>query len=284
MVNKLTFFLFGYIVALYFSIAITEPDILPLISEFRRSYPYGYSFPIEGQGIVEEASSSERSLNPEVWLNSGGLLTIDNGIGTTIKGSLPANSPWRKLYAQNNPLDTANGYMPQNIFRLITKKDWLDSESSAYFKILSYNTTESPNRNDSNGLLLLSRYQNNGHNAYYGGIRTDGMAVIKRKENGTYTVIASEPIFKVSYKQGISLPQDKWLGVRLITKNIGKDKISFELYLDLKGDGRWQNVLSAIDTVGSSELYGKGKNGIRTDFMDVQITNYVIRKLPLISS
>src|SRR5882724_10844742 len=84
---------------------------------------------------LEEAGSMSESASPNWWLNSGGRIVSENGIGRTIEGNLPPNDRWRIAYSRANPLDTADGYRPQNLFRLLTRSRWLDFRAGFYFRI-----------------------------------------------------------------------------------------------------------------------------------------------------
>ena len=84
--------------------------------------PYLYRFNTDG--VLEETATPETSTSAYWWLNSGGRLLIQNGVGMTIQGDLPELDKWHKLYLAASPLDTDNGFHPQNLFRLITRSKW----------------------------------------------------------------------------------------------------------------------------------------------------------------
>lgn len=108
--------------------------------------------------IREQNTIPENAEKNELWLNSGALLSIENGVAKTIQGPLPFYSRWKAQYAQSNPSDTENGLYPQNVFRLITTRMWQNASQKVAFKVHEYRKTMSANRNDSNGVLLMSRY------------------------------------------------------------------------------------------------------------------------------
>ena len=134
---------------------------------------------------VEEAGSINSSSNQNWWVSSGAYFNSTNGEGKTLQGSLSSLNPWRVAYKLSNSIDTGDGYYPQNIFRLISKSQIQNFQIESYFKIVKDNLTNSPNRNQSNGLLFMTRYTD-ANNLYYIGIRVDGTAIIKKKKNGIY--------------------------------------------------------------------------------------------------
>ncbi len=218
------------------------------------------------------------SPSPYWWLNSGGVMHIRDNTGSTNEGEMPTLSKWRLLYKISNPRDTDNGYHPQNIFRLISRNIWQNFSESSYFRIVEENLSESYNRNVSNGLLLMSRYQDN-NNLYYAGVRVDGTAVIKRKREGEYITLAQKKIFAGEYDRVSNpnlLPKNKWIGVRSDIKNY-RDTVVIYLYVDLDNNGHWLRVLEAVDIpsdTGGVPIYQGGFAGIRTDFMDVEFRDF----------
>ncbi|HWP61398.1 MAG TPA: hypothetical protein VN495_02245, partial [Candidatus Paceibacterota bacterium] len=113
-----------------------------------------YSF--NSPGILQEAGSMQQSTSPYWWLNSGGEFIITNGVGETMQGVAPLLNKWRVAYALSNPVDTDNGTHPQNLFRLVSKGQWENLSAEAHFYIVADNLSSSSNRNQSNGLLLMS--------------------------------------------------------------------------------------------------------------------------------
>lgn len=177
------------------------------------------------------------------------------------------------LYAINNPIDSDDGYHPQNLFRLVTKKtDWRNLTAQAYFKIDRYNFSASPNRNASNGLLLMSRYQAGGQTLYYAGLRVDGTAVIKKKLNGRYTTLGQKTLFAGRYdreREPALLPGNKWIGLRSETITNADGSVTIKLYSDIGRSGRFTLALAVTDQ--SSPIKTPGAGGVRTDFMDVSL-------------
>lgn len=247
------------------------------------SSPFVYSFNVPG--TLFEAPMMEKSTSPYWWVNSGAVLTIGNGIGETMQGDMSPLSPWHALYAKNNPTDTDLGAHPQNIFRLITRSTWQDFRQEAYFRITALNMSRSPNRNESNGLLLFERYADSA-NLYYAGVRVDGTAVIKKKIHGTYFTLAQKKIFPgAAYDRIVNpnlLPLGKWIGLRVETKNGNDGRVIIRLLTDIGRTGMWSPALQAVDdgeSYGGKAIVSGQFAGIRTDFMDVQFSSYRLENL-----
>jgi len=234
--------------------------------------PFVYTF--KSTGVLNEASNMEESTSPYWWLNSGGQFIIEGGFGNTMLGDAPLWSYWRLLYALTNPTDTDLGAHPQNIFRLVSRSTWENVRMEAQFKILKDNWSTSPNRNASNGLLLMNRYVND-DTLYYAGIRVDGLAVIKKKYDGVYYTMAQKQEFAGTYVAGerISmLPHQIWIGLRSETITNTDGSISVKLYMQKEG-GTWKKLLEARDSGaygGTPPIAASGFVGMRTDFMDVR--------------
>ncbi|HEX8946767.1 MAG TPA: hypothetical protein VF829_00940, partial [Candidatus Paceibacterota bacterium] len=234
--------------------------------------PFIYSFNVPG--ILDEAESAAKSRSQYWFLDSGGKFIVENGYGGTIQGALPSSDEWRKLYAKDNPTDTDNGAHPQNIFRLVSRGTWENASTEAYFKITGDNFSASQNRNESNGLLIMTRYQDQ-YTLYYAGIRVDGHAVIKKKYHGTYFTLAEDPIYPGEYDRDSDvnlLPHNTWIGIRSETTTLADGTVRLRLYLKESNDASWRVVLTAHDDGsydGTPPILASGASGIRTDFMDV---------------
>jgi len=247
---------------------------------------FEYTFNVDG--VLEESGSLSDSRSPYWWLDSGGLMSIHDGIGSTIQGDLPLTDKWRTVYASSNPSDTDNGTHPQNIFRLISKNTWHNLRQEAYFRIHKDNLSASANRNESNGILLLSRYTDS-DDLYYAGIRVDGHAIIKKKIKGEYHTLAEEPLFPGTYARdtGLSLlPKNTWIGLRSEVVTRAPDDVKIRLYIhstDSKGGGEWKLVAEADDRgkVAGSVIDTKGYAGIRSDFMDVDFKDFKLEEFTL---
>jgi hypothetical protein len=244
------------------------------------SSPFRYQFSVDG--TLEESGSMAESSSPYWWLNSGGKMSLQDGVGTTVQGSLPVNDFWRKLYSATNSLDTGNGYVPQNIFRLVTRSSWRNARQQVYFRATHLNMTASPQRNGSNGVLLFNRYRD-GNNLYYTGIRVDGAAVIKKKSGGVYSTLAYKPVFTSSSSYDVNqnpnlIPLNTWMGLRSTVKTLADGSVEIKVFLDRNASGQWQEIAAATDngSIGGPALTNEGHGGVRTDFMDVVLDDFSI--------
>lgn len=241
--------------------------------------PFIYVFNVPG--ILQETGAMDESGSPYWWLNSGGKLIIHGGFGETIQGEDAPGDKWRTLYGQNNPDDTDGGLHPQNLLRLVTRSRWDNVSEQMLFYIAGDNFSPSYNRNTSNGLLLMSRYQDGGQTLYYAGVRVDGTAVIKKKYRGVYYTMAETPVFPGAYRGWQDdtnlLPHGKWLGLRTDTTTNADGSVTLALYLEKPGESSWNKALEATDTGqygGTPPILGPAFLGIRTDFMDVRFRDF----------
>ena len=138
------------------------------------------NYTFNSTGNLKESSDASKSSSPYWWLNSGALLSIQNGVGKTLQGDLSPNNPIRLVYNKNKPVESDNGSHPQNIFRLLTKQSWENNRQQIYLKINGDNLQNPKNRNPWNALSLASRYIND-LNYYYVSLRMDGNVSIKKK-------------------------------------------------------------------------------------------------------
>ncbi len=235
---------------------------------------------------VKEVGNMAKSASPGWWLSSGAYFYSAHGIGSTISGSLFAIDPWRVAYSISNPLDTDNGYHPQNIFRLVLNRGkWQNFQQEAYFQITKNNLSDSSNRNASNGLLLFNRYQD-AFNLYYTGIRVDGAAVIKKKINGTYHTLAYKSFYSdtTPYNRDTNanlIPNQKWIGLKSEIKTNPDNTVSIKFFIDKDKTGNWILAAEAKDddkSYGGPVILNEGYVGIRTDFMDVEIDDYKVTR------
>jgi hypothetical protein len=242
-----------------------------------------WSYTFNVNGTLLEAGSMNESSSPYFWLNSGGKMIFKGGVGV-LQGALPSNDPARLLYASMNPLDTSNGYYPQNTLRLVTKKSWGNIDESIKFKIVKTNLTDTPNRDGYSGVFLFGRYKDS-NNLYYVGIRQDGQAVIKKKINGTYHTLAEKQVFgsQDQYNRTSKpnlMPQGQWMRLRASFENLADGSVRIKMYLDKTGTGSYSNIITATDKgIGGAPITASGKAGVRTDFMDMQFDDYVIRSV-----
>src|SRR5881398_3648906 len=108
--------------------------------------------------VLAEAASMAESTSPDFWLDSGGKFFFAGGFGHTIEGDLPAGDPWYQAYARSSSADTDGGNHPQNLFRLVTRQVYRDADQDLTFTIRRDNLSASPNRNQSNAVLLFQHY------------------------------------------------------------------------------------------------------------------------------
>lgn len=245
--------------------------------------PFIYSF--SSVGVLQEAPSALESTSPYFWLSSGGEFFINGGTGGTIQGSLASGNKWRLLYSVTNPLDTDSGYHPQNIFRLVTKSSWNNFSEQADFFITKDELSASPNRNQSNGLLFMSRYENS-QTLYYAGIRVDGTAVIKKKYQGTYYTMAQTKVFPGTWNATSNpnlLPHNEWISLKLTTVTNTDGSVTLIYYMKRENQTQWTQLIKVTDTGkntgGTPPITGVFQAGIRTDFMDVDFDNYRIENI-----
>ena len=255
-------------------LSVTKAHLVNATPPANITSPFNYYF--NSNGILYETGNERDSTSPYFWLNSGAKLIIEGGNGKTIQNELLSNDYWRLNYLRSNPLDTDDGYHPQNIFRLFTRSNWLNFQQTLYFKVIRDQLSLSPNRQGYNGLILMSRYQNS-NNLYYATLRVDGYAVIKKKINGVYYTLVSKKVFPGTYDRILNpnlLPKDTWLGLRSEIKN-NNGGVTIKLYLDNGMTNNFVLLTQATDTgIGGSPITNQGFAGIRTDFMDVYFENY----------
>ncbi len=247
------------------------------------SLPFKYPFSVDGR--LEEIGKPENSSSPYWWVSSGGFMDLVTGIGRTNQGELAIGSKWQKLYALSNPVDTDAGLHPQNIFRMVLRSNWQDISQQMYFRINRYVPSLSPNRNASNGILLMNRYLDE-NNLYYTGLRVDGYAVIKKKYQGRYYTLAYQRVLPGTYSLTNNtnlLSSNQEIGLKAVVKNLDAYRVSIRLYTDIGQTGTWTLAAQVTDdgrSYGGAALTGAGRGGVRTDFMDVQFDDYLIAPAP----
>lgn len=234
-------------------------------------------------GTLFEAGSMSESWSRYYWLNSGGKMLFDGAVGMTAQGPLASIDFWRGLYGRSNPLDTGDGYYPQNLFRLVTRATYGDIAQSVSFNIKKINTTNTPNRDGYSGILLMSRYVADGQTLYYAGLRQDGSATIKKKYQGRYTTLALTPVFSGSYNKSSNpnlIPMNQWMDLKSVVTN-ENGGVRIDLYLDRRDGRGLVKIATALDnaTGGTPAITGSAHAGIRTDYMDVTFDNHRIESL-----
>lgn len=233
-------------------------------------------------GTLFETGKVKDSSSPYFWVTSGGELQIKGGVGKTIQNQLSADDRVRLIYKAMNPLDTAEGYTPQNTFRMVTKATWGNVDETILFRIAKTNLTNTPNRDGYSGIFLMGRYRD-ANNLYYVGIRHDGQAVIKKKINGAYHTLGHTQAFGEQsqyhkWSKPNLLPQNQWVGLRARFENLANGSVRIRMYLDAKNSGAFKEIVTVTDAgIGGPAHTGNGSGGIRTDFMDVEFDNYDVR-------
>jgi hypothetical protein len=226
-----------------------------------------------GSSAFEETSRMEESRSSDFWLNSGGRFFSEGGFGHPIEGELPPDDAWRRTYSRTNPTDTDDGSRPQNVFRLVTRKTFDDVHQELGFRILQINPSASPERNESNGVLLLQHYLD-GDNLYYAGVRVDGAAVVKKKLQGTYYTLGFVPLYPGSYDRDTNpnlIPTNRRITIATETHSNADQTVDITLSVD------GAVALQVHDGgVGGPAITGPGFAGIRTDFMDVEFESYSV--------
>lgn len=236
------------------------------------------NFDDTGPPIISETGKMKDSLDPNWWLSSGAYVHRVGGVAATVQGELAETDPFGLLYRKSNPIDTDNGYRPQNILRFVTRAKFKNFTQQVFFNIKQINLSKSPNRNQSNGVFFFNRYQD-AKNIYYAGIRVDGYAVVKKKLHGRYYVLKSVPVYPGRYDHDTFpnlLPLKRWIGIRTVIANNANNHVGITLYLNDNqlGPG-WTQVLQVEDTGTEVEcILNEGYAGIRSDFMDVSFDSY----------
>ncbi len=283
------FFLFWFLVLvpqpLFGSSSLSQHTI---VQDSSRSANIGTVFTDMFNGreeIIEEADVMNHSSSPYWWLNSGARFIIHNGMSASVQRNLSRDSYWRRLYSSSNAEDTDDGKHPQNIFRLLTRSTWKNQEQHVLFRVDRTVLSSSSNRNESNGVLLFSRYEDS-NTLYYAGLRVDGAAVIKKKYHGVYTTLAYKKILSLSQEYDVVhspnlIPTNTWIGIKSRVINTDNGGVHLTLYVDLTHSGQWEQVLDIVDepTADNIPITSGGYAGIRTDFMDVRFDDYRINSI-----
>jgi hypothetical protein len=222
-------------------------------------------------GVLEEAGSMAESTSPDFWLNSGGEFFFTPGFGRTVQGELPADNRWHQAYAASSPTDTDGGNHPQNLFRLINRHTFRNFSQQTTFVIQRINLSRSSNRNQSNGVLLFNHYRDS-DNLYYAGVRVDGAAVVKKKENGTYHTLAIVPVYPGAWDRNRNpnlIPVGQPITIHTDTRTNRDGSVDITLLVD--GN---PTIQIHDGGVGGRPIGDAAFAGIRTDFMDVDFQSY----------
>lgn len=232
-------------------------------------------------GVIEEASRAAVSRSPRWWVSAGGRVTFEDGTARTIQGSLPAWDPWARAYARSKPVDTEGGRRPQNVFRMVTRETGRNFRQRVSVRIHSTNLAASTERGPFSGIFLESRFLND-NNFYVAGLRFDGQAVVKKRREAEAFTIGVAPVYPGTYDRQSRpnlLPEDRWFSIRSTIADVpGGVQILLELHDPALG-ADWIPVLEVLDGPGGPDgepIRGAGSAGIRTDFMDVELENYLV--------
>jgi hypothetical protein len=232
----------------------------------------------DGDREVEEAGSMAESPDPCWWLSSGAQLSLADGVARTVQGALPDDAPWRQRYAASNEADTDAGRHPQNLLRLVTRVRIADARQQLRFRILRVNQSSSPERGEWSGVFLFLRYQDQ-DNLYYGGLRMDGTAVIKKKTHGTYATLTQRPVYgrPESYDRRANpslLPIGQWISLAADVGTEADGSVHIRLYAHDDGEP-WRLVAEARDAPSTGEpIREAGNGGLRSDFVDAEFAEY----------
>ncbi|MCA9308573.1 hypothetical protein KC980_03600 [candidate division WWE3 bacterium] len=224
----------------------------------------------QNQTLIED----KPNLNYRWNIVSGGILNIKKSVLSTNIGELNTQNPVYKLYQNKAPIDSDNGKHPQNLFKITTKRSYINSTQKITYKIKKLNLSDSPNRNNTNGIFLLSKYKNE-QTYYKAGLRVDGNFIISRTLNGETQILAAKTYFLGDYDRTqtpylINTSEEDLLKFETIET---KDGVMLKLYYRDTPKRDWFTMLEVFDPTDMA-IVSKGKNGIQTDFMDVEFTNY----------
>ena len=262
---------------------LKDSHLLRTSEEKSSSYLLSENFDVNT--TIHQAARKDLSQSDVWWVNSGGLLVIENGIASTLIGRLPTGSTLQERYV-GKAERTDGGFRPQNIFRLLTIEKWKDTSIELVFRVVGTDSTPSIERTASNGILLFGRYQDQ-DNLYYAGIRVDGYLMIKKKKDGEYKTLALQKVFDGTYdkeKTPNLIPQNKWMRLRAVYSNVRSELVDIEVSIDTDNDGEFDSETVVLDR---GQFFGnfdtpytqEGHAGIRTDFMDVEFSDYSITDL-----
>lgn len=271
-----------YVGRIFFNEVLTQQIVyvapLPVFAD-----PFVPGVEIDGEvstDVLNETGSMAASADADWWVNSGGRFIRTAGFGQTMQGVAPPGDIWRVAYNASSPTDTDSGTHPQNLFRLVGRRTFLNVQQQMYFRFNAYNVSASPNRNQSNGAFLWGRYQPGGQTVYYVGLRVDGYAVIKRKQSGDYTTLDDFQVIAGTYDIVTNpnlIETGKWYGLRAVVKTLASGDVLIQGWVDT-GSG-FVLAVQATDSAGQ-KISVSGFHGIRTDFADVDFQGYSVQQLP----
>jgi len=254
-----------------------------LVPAFTSAQANSVYYTFNSPGTLYQTSDASKSPSAYFWLKSGAKLLIANGLGNTIQGSLPANDPWRKIYASSNlAASSDNGAHPQNDFLLLTKATYKNTSAQIYVRRTADNITNLSNRYPYSGESILARYQND-NTFYYAGIRADGAVVIKKKLNGVYQTLAQKQVLPGTYNASVNpdlIPKNTWIGLKLTVEDSSAGP-QLMLFTDIGKTGTWNQALSVTDSQAKfgSPILNAGIVGIQSDYADAQFDNFLFSEV-----
>ena len=259
-------FIFPFVCLLFlliFAVSQTSAETTSLLSTSR---------------TLTETSSPSGSPDANLWLKSGGKIIIANGEALSIQGSLPTNDPLRLAYATRAGVESDNGFHPQNIFQLNTKKSWLNSSAEVDVKITNLNLFNLANVHPWNGVSLISRFTND-DNYYYASWRTDGYMIIKKKVGGVHHTLSQKKVYEGTYDATDNpslLPFNQTVGLKFDTNTNSDGSVNLRFYLDKNNSGDWTLITEHTD---KSPLKSSGQSGLLASYLDAEYRNYTISDL-----
>lgn len=264
--------------ALALTVTITDAHVNTVnINQAFAQTTSSLTYTFSSTGKLNESDSMLNSTSPYLWLSSGGTLTIANGIGSSLRGTLPATSPTRTLYASKMPVISDQGTHPQNAFRLFAKTSIKDVSTSVYLNRKADNLDNPLNRHTYTGESLFARYKDD-KTFYYAGLRADGGIVIKKQNAGAYKTLASKQIFSGTYDATTNfnlIPLNKWIGLKFdVVDTSAGTKLT--VYTDIGKTGTWTLALTVIDDPAKfgAAITNAGFVGVESDFADIEIDTF----------
>lgn len=215
------------------------------VSALPAPLPFTYEF--SPDGAIRQSPSPSSSDSPYFWVMGGGTLAQKAGIGIT---------------------DPAASY-----FQMLSRLHWKNINEAIYVRVKGDVFPTAASRNPWNGISLYGRYQNE-NTFYYGGIRQDGYAVVKKKLNGVYTTLASKKVYSGTYSASTNpnlIPKNAWIGIKTEAKSNTDGSVTLRVLIDQNRSGIWTEILRATDA--SNVISNEGLWGIRIDAMNVEFDN-----------
>jgi hypothetical protein len=227
--------------------------LTPSAAIAQATLPMYYTF--NEAGTLLRADSASQSSSPYWWIKYGNRMEIENGIGETPHGAA-------------------------DVFLMLSRASAANVTAQVYVDRAEDNLSNVANRHPYNGESLFARYQND-DNYYYGGIRADGAAVIKKKTNGVYHTLAiKNNVFAGTYSTSNPdlIPTGKWIGLRLVVSDTAAGTPQLSFYTDIGKTGTWKLQESVLDDPAKfgAPITNAGSVGIQSDYADAHFDNFLI--------